>query len=195
MLSLTKSTADHSFWASAHLIYAGFLFQFKEEPHILRLLDKGILIAEKEYPNQPILAGTLIQLYSYKASYYSMIGNTEKAVDNFVKQAQIAEKAQLIEQMILAHIYALLLLKNDRSAVYQKIIQNSFEKGYPLSDELLKGINFAFITEKYLALNSANITPSEKNQIEERMQSIYGQEWREYAKKITSSTQPIYENT
>ncbi|AEW86669.1 MULTISPECIES: hypothetical protein [Flavobacterium] len=195
MLTLTQSTGDPSFWASAHLIYAGFLFQFKDDAKTLRLLDKGILIAEANYQKKPELAGTLIQLYSYKASYYSMTGKKEEAIQNFIKQAQIAENVEMIEQMILANIYALLLIKNDSNHLYQKIIKNSFEKGYHLSDELLKVINFAFITEKYLYINSTNITTSEKHQIEERMQSIYGKEWREYAKKISSSTQPVYENT
>ena len=193
MLDVTQSTGDRSFWASAHLIYAGFLFQFKDDNNILKLLDKGIRIAEAEYKNNPQLAGTLIQLYSYKASYYSISGKTDEAIQNFLKQSEIAEEAEMIEQMILAHIYALLIIKNDNNNLYKKIINKSFQKGYDLSDELLKVINFAFITDKYLDLNN-EIMISEKYQIEDRMKSIYGNNWREYGKKISSSMKPVYEN-
>ena len=195
MLDVTQSTGDRSFWASAHLIYAGFLFQFKDDSNTLRLLDKGIRISETEYKNNPQLAGILIQLYSYKASYYSIAGKTDEAVQNFIKQSEIAEDVQMVEQMILANIYALLLIKNESSYLYKKIIKNSFDKGYALSDELLKVINFAFITEKYLHLDNIEMTTSQKYEIEDRMTSIYGKDWREYAKKISSSMKPAYENT
>lgn len=194
MLDVTQSTGDRSFWASAHLIYAGFLFQFKEDSNILRLLDKGIKISEAEYKNNPQLAGTLMQLYSYKASYYSIAGKKEEAIQNFMKQSEIAEEVEMVEQMILAHIYALLLIKNENDNLYEKIIRKSFQRGYSLSDELLKVINFAFITERYLDLDNTEIMIAEKHQIEERMKSIYGKDWRAYAKKISSSMKPAYQN-
>ncbi|WP_136668188.1 hypothetical protein [Flavobacterium sp. H122] len=193
MLEVTQSTGDRSFWASAHLIYAGFLFQFKDDDNIFKLLDKGIRISEAEYKNNPQATGTLMQLYAYKASYYSIIGKTDEAIQNFIKQSQIAEDAEMIEQMILAHIYALLLIKNENNDLYKKIIRKSFQKGYPLSDEQLKVINFAFITERYLDLDNNEMMISEKHQIEDRMKSIYGNDWREYAKKISSSMKPAYE--
>ncbi|MCL9807657.1 hypothetical protein NAT51_19195 [Flavobacterium amniphilum] len=194
MLDVTQSTGDRSFWASAHLIYAGFLFQFKDDDSIFKLLDKGIRISEAEYKNNKQAAGTLMQLYSYKASYYSIIGKKDEAVQNFVKQSQIAEDVEMIEQMILANIYALLVIKNENNDLYKKIITKSFQKGYLLSDGLLKVINFAFITERYLDLDTHEITFSEKLQIEDRMKSIYGNDWREYAKKISSTMKPVYEN-
>lgn len=194
MLDVTQSTGDRSFWASAHLIYAGFLFQFKDDSTILRLLDKGIRITEAEYKNNPQSAGTLMQLYSYKASYYSIMGKNDEAIQNFMKQSEIAEDVEMIEQMILAHIYALLIIKNENNTLYKKIIRKSFQRGYHLSDELLKVINFAFITEKYLDLDDGGIMTPEKHQIENRMKSIYGNDWRDYAKKISSSMKPAYQN-
>lgn len=193
MLDVTQSTGDRSFWSSAHLIYAGFLFQFKDDDNIFKLLDKGIRISEAEYKNNTQAAGTLIQLYSYKASYYSIIGKTDEAVQNFMKQAEIAEEAEMIEQMILANIYALLIIKNENNNLYKKIIINSFQKGYLLSDELLKVINFAFITDKYLQLDTNENNISQRHQIEDRMKSIYGNDWRDYAKKISSSLKPAYQ--
>lgn len=194
MLNITQSTGDRSFWASAHLMYAGFLFQFKNDSNIIKLLDKGIRISETEYKKNTQLAGTLMQLYSYKASYYSIVGKKDEAIQNFMRQAEIAEEMEMIEQMILANIYALLVIKNENGNLYKKIIEKSFQKGYPLSDELLKVINFAFITERYLDQNASEITLSEKIQIEDRMKSIYGNNWRAYAKKISSSMKPVYEN-
>lgn len=195
LLEITQSTGDRSFWASAHLMYAGFLFQFKDDNTTIKLLDKGIQIVKPEYKSNPQTAGTLMQLYSYKASYYSIIGKTDEAIQNFVKQSKIAEEVDMIEQMILANIYALLLIKDENNNLYKQIIQNCFQKGYMLSDELLKVINFAFITEQYLNLDNINISMSERQAIEQRMDTIYGEKWREYAKKISTSIKPSFENT
>lgn len=186
MLSIAKGSGDRSFWASAYLIYAGFLFQFKTD-NIINLLDTGIQIVDVEYKNNSQSAGILIQLYSYKASYYSIIGNKDEAIKNFLKQAKIAEEVKMFEQMLLANIYALLLIKNDSDYLYKEIIKNSFEKGYLLSDEILKVINFAFITNKYLLLENDKITTSQIIDIEHRMINIYGESWREFGNKISSS--------
>ena len=150
MLEVTQSTGNRSFWASAHLVYAGFLFQFKDDEKIEELLNKGIAITAKEYKDKPESAGVLLQLYSYKGSYASMTGKKEEALEWFTKQARTATELQLTEQALLAYNNLLLLAQKNKNDFFYNTIKESFEVGYPLKDEQLKNINFTFIAKLLL---------------------------------------------
>ncbi|MDI9310570.1 MAG: hypothetical protein QM535_10170 [Limnohabitans sp.] len=180
MLEVTQSTGNRSFWASAHLVYAGFLFQFKDDEKIEELLNKGIAITAKEYKDKPESAGVLLQLYAYKGSYASMTGKKEEALEWFTKQAHTATELQLTEQALLAYNNLLLLAQKNKNDFFYNTIKESFEVGYPLKDEQLKNINFTFIANYYCDYftNNGKYT---RNEIEERMKTIYGENWKENA--------------
>jgi hypothetical protein len=187
MLDITQSSGIRSFWASGHLIYAGFLFQFKESKTIHLLLDKGIKITQSEYKQKQDSAGVLLQLYSYKASYYSMCDENEKAIDWFTKQAETAKELEMNEQAVTAYLFALLIAEKSKDKVYNNIVKKAFETGYKLEDEKLKYLNFAFIA--YHFINLEQELSDRVVQIEDRMASVFGKEWKKNAHKTNKILQ------
>lgn len=180
MLEVTQSTGNRSFWASAHLVYAGFLFQFKDDEKIDELLNKGIAITAKEYKDKPESAAVLLQLYAYKGSYASMTGKKEEALDWFTKQAHTATELKLAEQALVAYNNLLLLAQNNKNDFFYNTIKESFELGYLLKDEQLKNINFTFIAYYYIDYCTQQ-SKYNREEIEERMKTIYGENWKENA--------------
>lgn len=186
MLDVSQSTGVRSFWASAHLIYAGFLFKYKENNSIHNLLDKGIKITQSEYKQKPDSAGVLLQLYSYKGSYHSYCGEKESAIDWFVKQAQTAKELEMKEQTVTAYLYALLAAKRNKNKQFYDIVKQAFESGYNLDASILKTINFAYIANLYL-ISDTELTTDSVQEIEQKMTQIYGQEWRQKAEQTNNS--------
>ncbi|WP_422091460.1 hypothetical protein [Tenacibaculum ovolyticum] len=180
-LNITKQTTNLPFWASAHLIYAGYLFGFRDTDRIINLLDKGIRIGQKD-PKDKALLGVTLQLYSYKAAYYSFINKKEAALEWFIKQATLANENDEKLVMITAYKNALLLAEQSRmmSAV-EDTIPIAFKRGYAIDDELLKTTEFAYIASHYV-----NTLREEKETIEikkeltvinTRLSFLFGDTW------------------
>jgi len=193
LIDISKSTGETSFWASSYLIYASFLFQFKDEKELIhQLLDKGIKITTPFYKDKEDIAGILMQLLVYKGSHYSITGNTDLAISYFLKQVEIAKEIQQETQVINGYNYALLLAAKKRDGQYSEILNNAFEYGYALTDTTLKIINFTFIANSYLE-NDPKIDYAEKEAIANRMVTIFGENWKDNPKQIAKQIQEEYQ--
>jgi hypothetical protein len=193
LINISKSTGETSFWASSYLIYASFLFQFKDEKELIhQLLDKGIKITTPFYKEKEDIAGILLQLLAYKGSHYSILGKQDLAIDYFLKQITIAKEIQQEMQVINGYNYALLLAAKKRDGQYTEILDNAFEYGYALTDNTLKIINFTFIANSYLE-NDPKIDYSEKEAIANRMVTIFGENWKDNPKQIAKQIQEEYQ--
>jgi hypothetical protein len=193
LINISKSTGDISFWASSYLIYASFLFQFKNEEVLIdQLLDKGIEITTPFYKQKQDIAGILLQLLVYKGSHYSITGKPNLAIEYFLKQVTIAKEIQQEIQVINGYNYALLLAAKKRDGQYTEILNDAFEYGYALTDSTLKIINFTFIANSYLE-NNPKIDYSEKDAIANRMVAIFGDNWKDNPKQIAKQIQEEYQ--
>jgi hypothetical protein len=193
LIDISKSTGEISFWASSYLIYASFLFQFKDEKELIhQLLDKGIKITTPLYKDKEDIAGVLLQLLAYKGSHYSIVGKPDLAIDYFLQQVAIAKEIQQDMQVINGYNYALLLTVKKRDGQYTEILNDAFEYGYALSDSTLKIINFTFIANSYLE-NNPKIDYAEKQAITNRMVDIFGPDWKDNPKQIARQIQAEYQ--
>ncbi|WP_291287087.1 hypothetical protein [Flavobacterium sp.] len=193
LIDISKSTGETSFWASSYLIYASFLFQFKDEKELIHeLLDKGIKITTPFYKEKEDIAGILMQLLVYKGSHYSITGNTDLAIHHFLKQVAIAKEIGQEMQVINGYNYALLLAAKKKDGQYTAILNDAFEYGYALTDSDLKIINFTFIANSYLE-NDPKIEYVEKEAIADRMISIFGENWKDTPKQIAKQIREEYQ--
>jgi hypothetical protein len=185
MLDITQATGNRSFWASAYLIYAGFLFRFKDDIVIHEYLDKGIKIAKSDYKEKAENAGVLLQLYSYKGSYYSMRGDQDEAILWFLKQAETAKDLEQQAQAVTAYQYALIIAEKYKNAQYESIVEKAFETGYTLNDDYLKTLNFAYIAYHFLKTTQK---PAEvRQEINLKMEAIFGKNWTANANQSNKS--------
>jgi hypothetical protein len=183
MLNVTKATGDKSFFASAHLIYAGFLFSFKPATgRINELLDGGIKILNPIYKTKADAQGVLLQLYSYKAAHFSIAGRYENSINWFLKQGRIAVEVDQLLAAIGAYKNALLVAyRHQFSDQLDAIALEAFPIGYDLSDEVLKTSEFPIIAYHYVV--SIEHEAKNKATIVERMDGLFGKEWQKNAKK------------
>ena len=77
-------------WASAYLIYGGFMLSFKNESAFThKILDRGISIVQTAKEETKECNQILIQLYDYKGIAFNLSRDTKQAVKCFLKGAEI----------------------------------------------------------------------------------------------------------
>lgn len=182
LIKISEGIREINLIASSHLIYAGFLFQFKVGKLIYKLLNKGMELLEPYYTQDESSANIYIQLLMHKASYFSIDGDKKKAIALFEESAIIAKKMNLPIQAINSYNYALILaLKKERN-IYEDILVDAFNFGYSLSDEYLKPVNLTFIVNNYI--ERMDVADSEKDRISKRMINLYGEDWELTGKEL-----------
>lgn len=195
-LSITKNTNDLAFWASAHLIYAGFLFGFKDTERLKNLLDKGITISEKA-PDDQNLQGVVLQLYGYKAAYYSFIGKRELAKDWFVMQAQLAKQYQQHLVALTAYKNALIVLQQKReTAKIEELAPEAYEFCASIDDAILKTTEFPYIAKNYIdVLRESNTKEDNKKaeEVDQYLTKLFDKNWEVIGEDLIKKIEAIEE--
>ena len=179
-------------WASAYLIYGGFLLSFNDFSFTHKILDKGIDIVQSAKKDDKDSIQILIQLHDYKGIAYNLSRDPRQAVKCFLKGAEIAKEKELKLTVVNQYNYALLIaLKKDR-LFYEPILTEAFEYGYSLDDNELKTINLSFIASTYIN-KVYNLEAQKRKEIEERMESLYGEDWQASSKELASKLEREYQ--
>ncbi|MFK7107396.1 hypothetical protein [Flavobacterium oreochromis] len=174
-LSVTQSTGNRTLWASAHIVYAGFLLNFSEYNSIDKLLNKGIQILSSEEKEENTML--LLQFYTMKATTYNIQNETEKAIDSFIKQINLAKEKNMHFAQIQGYLYLFLIATPSNMPNYKLHVKNAYECGIKLDHEMLKSLNFGFIADIYLEQWAIKDHILYK-ETEEQMLRIYGEEWQ-----------------
>ena len=183
-LTVTQKTGDKLFWASAHIVFAGFLFGFKDEEKINALLDKGISIVKPLLHNkeqQAAAVGILGQFFSYKGAFAGICKKHREGISWFEKQGDLLVEHQQVATAIGAYQNAILLaLRHNYKELVNHIVQKAFPAGYALEDDWLRSTGFPVIAYHYL--DTIKDT-EEKEKIEQRISYLYGDGWKRSARK------------
>ncbi|RHH07915.1 hypothetical protein DW228_18450 [Bacteroides fragilis] len=177
MIEIGQVSGDVNLWTYAYLVYAGFLFEFKDE-QIISLLDKGIYIQKNALAAGILDKVTmLLPLYGYKASYYNFTKQYEKAFQCFALEVTTACEMNDMLGAISASKNAIIIAENHAMAYKMiELLQPLFPRFYALSDEELRTTEFFFIVFYYLH-HSEEISKEEYHKIEDRMVFLFGDNW------------------
>ena len=178
MLKVTQKTGDKNFFASAHLIYAGFLLQFKGEEKTKQLLDQGIRIAKAA--SKRCFGHRYFDAALCLSRCQGQYGKKYKeAVEWFMLQADTAKEAQLLPMAIGAYKTAIFTAQQRKlKAEYQAAHLAGYQTGVEMDDEELKTTEYAFIAYHFLKLFSDR-EQEDCRLLEARMASIYGPDWHD----------------
>lgn len=192
LIKICREIGGTGMWASAYLIYGGFMLGFKNESAFThKLFDKGIDIAQSTGQREAACTQILIQLYDYKGIAYNLSRDTQKAVDCFLKGVAIAREEDLKAMVVSQYGYALLAaLKKDRF-FYEPILIEAFEYGYALDDDELRTVNLSFIAHTYID-KIYNIEAGKREEIGKRMEELYGEDWQADSKEIGAKLENEY---
>ncbi len=180
-LACTQGSGDKLLWASAHIVYAGFLFGFKSTEKIHQLLDNGMNITRTMLDNeatQTAASGLLGQFYGYKAAYLNMLGEHTESISWFEKQADLYVQYKQEILSIGAFQNALLVASKHHKSKVSQIAEKAFPIGYAQADESLRSSGFPILAYHYLRVCKED----ERKDIETRMAYLYGEDWKTSAK-------------
>lgn len=198
-LRIAQGSGMKSFFASAYLIYAGFLMQLKKE-EADELLDTGIRIAESAVKNEEKEAvSVLLQLYGYKAAYQSIKGKTSKSCQWLLKQAQLAvDHQQGVYAISICRMSARTAKKAGEYGYFSEIVRLGYHAGDKLSTEELRISEIKILAYHYAEELQNDKKKEEASAVYARMQEIFGEDWDKdipsFSEKYSQSVPDIEES-
>jgi len=172
-LTVTQKSGSKSAFATAHVIYAGMLFNFKEYKNIEELLQKGLAIAKQGLSGgdetcKPII----IQNYGYQASCKQLQKQKDTAVDLFCKQADISIEYGFGPQALTAWWLGYNVIKKRDQNKYTAIVTKAYQYGISLAPEMIKSTCLAYIAADYYNIAEKKRDTNECNTIDIFMKEI-----------------------
>ncbi|SIT01266.1 hypothetical protein SAMN05421766_10712 [Zobellia uliginosa] len=175
-LEVTQKTGNKTAFATAHGVYAGMLFQFKEYDTVDKLLRRGLAIAKQGKASGDDTANAIIlQLYAYMASSAHHQNEIEKATELFCEQAELAISFGLGQQALAIYINAYTLIKKKNPPRYKELLKRAFDYGRTLPEEQLKSSGIGQIAWDYY--NSTQGTTLRT--IDSFMVDLEGKDWKQ----------------
>lgn len=111
-LEVTQKSGVKSAFSSAHIIYAGMLFNFKKFIEIDTLLHKGLNIAKKGLElNDQACKPLIIQYYGYIAASLQLQNKLKEAIIAYAKQGDIAVEHNVNMMALMPYQQAYTLAK------------------------------------------------------------------------------------
>ncbi len=188
-LEITQRSGKKSFHASAHIIYAGMLFNFKKYDEINYLLDTGLKLA-----SIGLTAGDesckvlIIQFYAYKAACKQHSGNDGEAADLFVRQGELAMQYGFGLQTLTAWWQAYTLYQKSDQKTYTTLLEKTYQHGSTLSKEELTSSCIGYIAFDYYEYLKNLKQTDACEQVNNFMKGIDGEEWRQQVEKYKNDT-------
>ncbi|MFI8605653.1 hypothetical protein ACIGCP_14400 [Cellulophaga baltica] len=178
-IEVTQKSGDKSSFATAHTVYAGMLFSFKEFDTIDKLLNQGLTIGKQALASGDQTAKAIVlQTYGFMASSMQLQKKLDAAADLFCKQAEVAISFQMVQQALAAYITAYTLIQKKLKKRYKEIVQQAYEFGKTLTIEQLKTSSLNIIALEYYNFSDKKIQFS----IDEFMTHLDGKDWKEKLK-------------
>ncbi len=188
-LEIGQRSGKKGFFASAHIIYAGMLFNFKKYEQIGYLLEGGLRLAQLGLTEGDETCKVLIiQFYAYKAALKQQEGKDTEAADLFVRQGELAIQYGFGIQALTAWWQAYTIYHKKDEKVYTALLEQAYNHGITFSVEELSSSCIGYIAFDYHEYLS-NLKQLEKcKEIDAFMENIEGDNWKEKVEKYKNDT-------
>lgn len=189
-LQVTQKSGSNNAYATAHVIYAGMLFNFKQYEQVEDLLLKGLAIGKRGLAGgdatcKPII----IQAYGYQASCKQLQKKKEAATALFCKQADTAIAYDMPVIALSAWWLAYNAIKKKDKAQYKSLIKKAYIHGTTITPKMLKASCMHFIAADYYNLADADNDRSTCDAINTFMTEVEDENWRASAEAHRKKTQ------
>ena len=175
LLDIGRESGQASLWLYTYIVYAGFLFRYKDG-QALALLDKGITLCDSHQSDGSVAAMT-VTLYTYKASYLNYIGKHNeglswfgKAMDYCLSHNDIIGAMGVCQNIIVASI--LNSTKESASILLRRVLPH-----LSMMEAESHKYTESFLVAAFLLFYDKKLTKDERRDIEDRMNIIYGEDW------------------
>lgn len=179
-LEATQRSGIKSLYATAHIVYAGMLFSFKEFELIDDLLQKGLAISKQGLKmGDDACKPILIQFYGFQASSKQLQKKKEDAANLFCKQADTALEHGFAQQPLTAWWMASSVIKKKDKQQYKEIVTKAYNFGNKQEKETLQSSCMGFIASDYYTLLDNDDLKEECIKVDDFMKEIDGDDWRD----------------
>ncbi len=166
--------------ATAHIIYAGMLFNFKPYNEIEKILNNGLRFASRGHQSGDISCKPLmVQFYGYLAACCHLNNKGDQAICWYQQQALCASSFGLHLQAIAAWQQAAALAQNTNRRLHLQILQQAFEFSQQIPIEEIMHSDFHFIGLALYNRLQEQKEYSRADDINNRMTAIYGSDWEQ----------------
>lgn len=188
MLEATQRSGNKGLFATAHLSYAGMLFNFKRDPQLPLLLEKATRIAKQGIQmGDNACLSLLIQAYGYQGAYAQIRRNYSTAIEWFLQQAALAEQHQFLSQAATSWYQAVELARRKDSSRYHTLLEQAYKSGLPMTDDEISSSVYSFLAADYHDYAYTNKQSTLVHEIDERMSRVFGKEWKAEVDKLKKS--------
>ena len=188
-LQVTQRSGLKSMYASAHIVYAGTLFNFKQFDKIDTLLIKGLNIAKQGLKlNDDSCKPLLIQFYGYIAASSQLQKRITEAINAYEQQGDIATEYKLPGMALTPYRQAYTLSKRHLPHRYGELIKKAFFVGMSLQKDEQSNSIFAGIAFDFIQWQQANQRWEEAKLTDEELKTLLGTDWKEQAKNFATPT-------
>jgi hypothetical protein len=182
-LQVTQRSGFKSLYASAHIVYAGMLFNFKLYNKIDVLLSQGLSLAIKGLKTEEAACRPLvIQYHGYIAASRQLQKKMPEAVLSYEKQGDTATEYQLPGMAITPYRQAYILSKKHLPERYDELLQKAYSAGNVMTIEEKVNSSFPGIAYDFMQWHESRQRWEEAKRIDNELTEISGPGWKERAK-------------
>lgn len=191
-LDCTQRSGNKGLFATAHIMYAGLLFHFKREPQIPQLLERGLRIAKQGMlQKDPACLPLVIQFYGYQAAYAQIRRRFSEAIPLYIQQAEFAEQQNLPTSALNAWYQAAELCRRKDAGRHYDVLERGYKAGAHLSDDEISASLYIYILRDYYEYAFANKLSTIIEDIDAKMNRLFGPEWKADVDKIRKTRAPM----
>lgn len=175
LLDIGRESGQASLWLYTYIVYAGFLFRYKDG-QALALLDKGITLCDSHQSDSSVAAMT-VTAYTYKASYLNYIGKHEEALKWFERTLDYCLLHNDIINAIgvCRKIITLSILNSTKEAA--AILLRKILPHLSALDEESHKYTETFLVVAFIIFYDKNLTKNERKDLDGKMNKIHGEDW------------------
>ena len=186
-LQVTKRSNSKSMYASAHIIYAGMLFNFKAFEKVDTLLSNGLIIVNQGLKTEPeACTALIIQYYGFIAASKQHQKRLREAILFFEKQADTAVTYKMPGMSLTPYQQAYTLSKKHLPERHEELLKKAYDVGKQISREEQTNSSFPSIALDYLEWLESR-KHHEATTTSEELNTLFGSGWKSQAKKPGST--------
>jgi hypothetical protein len=179
-LEVTQRSGIKSLYITAHIVYAGMLFSFKEFELIDDLLFKATALSKQGLKSEDeSCKPLLIQSYGFQASSKQLQKKKQDAANLFCKQADTALELGFAQQPLTAWWMAYTAIKKTNKEQYKELVTKAYDYGNNQEVETLRSTCMTFIAADYYNILDKESQYEDCQKIDEFMIEVEGEKWRE----------------
>jgi hypothetical protein len=182
-LHITQRSGQKSLFATAHIVYAGMLFNFRQFEKIDALLAKGARLANQGLIKEAAACKPLvIQFHGYMAASSQLQKKNAAAVTGFEKQGDAAMEYGLPGMAINAYRQAYTLSKKNVPERYGELLEKALGAGRAMQHEEQLQSQLGVVAWDNLQWHEGKQRFEEVRSLDQEFTALLGTHWKEQAR-------------